>query len=130
MGEVDRNAVATLDAGDRAQLTVRGSDREIATALVEALRADPELTDGLVPAPSGLEVSGSEFGDVSVVQDFIVAVAAGLTVEGLVATVKAALGRAGAEEESPLQETGLSVTVKTEAPGIVEIEITTFDKPA
>jgi len=130
MEEMERDAAASLGVGDRAQLTVRGSDREIATALVEALRADPELTAGMVPTPSGLEVNGSEFGDVSVVQDFIVAVAAGLTVEGLMATVKAALGRAGAEEESPLQERGLSITVKTEAPGIVEIEITTFDQPA
>lgn len=130
MTEVERDTVAGLEVGDRAQFAVKGRDREIATAVVAALEADPELRERMVPTPAGLEVSGSEFGDVNVVQDFIVAVVGGLTVEGLVAMVRGALGRASAGESSPLRKTTLSVSVKTDTPGIVEIEIATFEPPA
>jgi hypothetical protein len=118
-------ASGLVEAGHQARVVVTGGSQENATSVIDALRDDRELVDAMVPTPAGLEVtSAGEFGDVKVVQDFIIAVAGGITVEGLKTIVANALGRAPDPADEPSPDLKMSVTVEAKVPGLVEVNIT------
>jgi hypothetical protein len=109
-----------LEAGDRTRLVVRGHDLEACQRALEVLRDDPGVLEYLAPAPTSEPGRRDQFGEVTALQDFIVAVAAGVTVETLVAAFKAVLARPPPEEQRVMRTT---VDVKVEGPGQVEVSV-------
>lgn len=114
---------APLVTGDRARLVVRGVDADSCRLLLEALLADERLGETLVPATVGTRPHSNEFGEITAVQEFLVAVAAGITVETLAAGFRAALGRLHGRRPEIASPQTTQVEVTTSAPGLVEVTV-------
>lgn len=127
MSEDDR---LRLRPGDRAQVTVRGGTREARTVVLDRVVGDPQLADRLVPSPAIRQSELGEFGDMTAVQEFIVAAAAGVSTEALIAGVQAALRRRSPEPTAASREhvSRLKVTATPLAAGVLEITVT-FEVP-
>jgi hypothetical protein len=105
------------------RLLVRGADTEACREVLRSVRSDEDLGAMLTPATTGEEPHSNEFGEIAAVQEFLIAVAAGATVEALAAGFRAAVDklRRGPSEAASPQSTHVEVT--TTAPGLVQVTV-------
>jgi hypothetical protein len=117
--------------GDRARIVVRGGAAEHGLSVLRRLAADPNLREQLVPSPVPGRAAPEDFGDLTAMQEFIIAAGAGVTAEALIAAVRAVLQRpkqvAGAEEPGETPTRQITVTATPIAPGVIEISVTLED---
>jgi hypothetical protein len=122
----------SLQVGDRVIVSARGAPADVAEAALEAATLDPEIEALLVPSNLSSLPSDSSFGELSVVQEFLIVAGAGVTTPVLVAAFQGALHRVRARRQSPaddvLPETiEVSVSAKMSAEGVVQISVTLHD---
>ncbi|WP_188197574.1 hypothetical protein [Nonomuraea sp. SYSU D8015] len=83
-----------LTTGDLIKISVQGRSQPTAKRLLDELAADPEIAELMTPMPaSSVHADEGDFGDLSLVQEFIIVAAAHFTAENLSASIRAALGR-------------------------------------
>jgi hypothetical protein len=117
-----------LTSGERAIFCVRGGSRDAAGGVLASIVADDALAEFLVPSPAPVRAGNDDFGSSVLVQEFIVAAAAGLSVEALVAGVRAVFSQrdepAAPGAVAPPRTKHISVTARPAAEGLIEVTVT------
>lgn len=116
-----------IGAGDLVHVVVCGdSEAEVSEVLTE-LSSDAESRQYLTPVP--VRVAGREdreFGTIELIQEFIVSAGSGVTVEAVVAAVRAVLRRHANKKEKgepQARHTSTRITVRPLDEGSIELAI-------
>lgn len=105
-------------------MIVHGTTPEIANSALKRITHDEELAQWLVPSPVPVRTEGARFGMSAAVQEFIIAAGAGVTVEALVAAVRAALPRREEADQNDRGRDRISITATPRGSGVIEVTVT------